>query len=178
METSSSDCLTICITTLDDIYKRFGKLSKKDHVDYTTGKQKIWFLFGEEPIGHGSITKIGRGDFPSNHWRGGGIWIHPDCRSQRIGIKYISVMLRYMMSLMPGPYKNIYGRSWKGSQLTLHYLKMGWKTGREYKGGFIDIHKMYHDDGNLLSQVNGLSSGIVEPNDLYWSFPKVKNLCI
>jgi hypothetical protein len=82
-----------------------------------------------------------------------------------------------MMSLMPGPYKNIYGRAWKNSRLIRHYLRMGWKTGKEYKGGFIDIHKMYHDNGKFLVQINGLSSGIVEPNDLFWSFPRVINLC-
>lgn len=177
MEQSSTDILTLIEVTTEDLLDVFGDLPTKDKIYYDDCPRKRWFLFGNDPyVGHASIVPIGP-KLPSNSYRGGGFWMHPDHRSKGVGLYYACDIFRYSMSLMTGPICKIWGRTYSGTRLLDHYVKHGWQLGKEFKGGFTDMYKFLElIDCKIYQHVGDdlmLSDGIMLDGDCNRPFPIV-----
>lgn len=155
----------------------FEKRSKREKVSYKNTSNRTWFLFGghENPIGHGCLIKIGPSPYKSNHYRGGGIWILPEHRSKGNCLLYSSAMMRYALTLQPGPRKRLSGRFWHEGPLLDHYLKMGWYIHKEFSS-FTELRKDIYTIGQTIFDIDlfgkhKISRGIVFQGDLESPLP-------
>ncbi len=150
----------------------------KERIDYPEGPNTLWFTFEDTPAGHGWLTKMGPKSYASNHYRIGGAWIHPEKRSTKICMRYFSGIVKYALTIMPGPIKKISTRSWKDSRLTKHHMSIGWIPVREFVGGFIESQRCYVErDGTYFQLIDGVLNpirGYLDFGDTEWEFPLIK----
>lgn len=169
--------VTLVKTSVKEIKSLFGNMGKKDGIILPDRPNKEWLLFGDPAIGHISITKLGRSDFPSNKWRGGGLWIHPDMRSQGTGISYMSAVGKYMFSKMPGPVKIVNVWTWTEGKSYPLYVRAGFSIIKSFDsvkyGNLTEFEKKFTEiDGKLTDLHN--TGFIIHPGDFDWPFPIVK----
>lgn len=139
-------------TTLDYLLKTYGDVSKRDKVDYSPSKYKLWFLFGENPsIGHASAVPVGRVVFNNNsssiisypnHFRIGSVWIHPEYREQNNAFLYMAELAKYVLSLQSGRIKKITGRVWNNSVLLDRYKRFNWRITKQFSS-FCEITRQF-----------------------------------
>lgn len=165
-----STLLIVKEVTNQEAHDTFAGRGVQDRVSYYQGICTRWFLLGDPPIGHASMTKVGIGDKDSCHFRFGKWWTAPEHRGHALSAMHAGALIyHYVKHVISASQKIVTLRAW--NELVDKYQSNGWvDTKKQFKGPFTELRKVFYFSwhGDLIEQ-RGFAgipcAGIIYPGD-------------